>query len=76
MKDKRHWVMGLKDRLRKRHNVAVAEVDYQDIWNRGLVMVVTVSQHRSHCQEMLEAVERTASDFLGPQLAEASYEYW
>lgn len=75
LKDKRHWVMGLKERLRNRHNVAVAEIDYQDIWNRALIAAVTVSNHKSHCQEMLEAVERTASEFLGPMLADATYEY-
>ncbi len=75
LKDKRHWVMGLKERLRHRHNVAVAEIDYQDIWNRGLIAAVTVSQNRSHCQQMLEAVERSAADFLGPLLADVNYEY-
>jgi hypothetical protein len=75
LKEKRHWVLGLKERLRNRHNVAVAEIDYQDVWKRGLVTAVTVSQHRSHCQEMLQAVERTAAEFLGPLLVDVTYEY-
>jgi uncharacterized protein YlxP (DUF503 family) len=75
LKDKRHWVLGLKDRLRHRHNVAVAEIDFQDLWNRSLLAAVTVSNHRSHCQEMLEAAERTAADFLGPLLVEVHFEY-
>jgi uncharacterized protein YlxP (DUF503 family) len=76
LKDKRHWVMGLKERLRNRHNVAVAEIDYQDIWNRGLIAAVTVSNNRAHCQQMLEAAERTAADFLGPLLTEVNFEYF
>ncbi|MCX6610423.1 MAG: DUF503 domain-containing protein [Acidobacteria bacterium] len=75
LKDKRHWVTGLKERLRNRHNVAVAEIDFQDVWKRGMVAAVTVSNSRAHCEQMLEAVERTASDFLGPILADAVYEY-
>jgi uncharacterized protein YlxP (DUF503 family) len=31
LKDKRHWVTGLKDRLRAGHNVAVAEVEDQEL---------------------------------------------
>lgn len=75
LKDKRHWVLGLKERLRNRHNVAVAEIDFQDVWKRGLVSVVTVSNQRAHCQQMLEAAERTASQFLGSYLADATFEY-
>lgn len=75
LKDKRHYVNGLKDRLRNRHNVAVAEIDFQDVWKRGLVAAVTVSNSRAHCEQMLEAVERTAADFLGPLLVDAVYEY-
>jgi uncharacterized protein len=75
LKDKRHWVMGLKERLRNRHNVAVAEIDFQDVWKRGVVAAVTVSNSRAHCEQMLEAVERTAADFLGPLLADVNFDY-
>ena len=43
LKDKRHIVKGLKDRLRHKFNVAVAEIDYQDLWQRALIAAVTVS---------------------------------
>jgi len=76
LKDKRHWVRGLKDRLRSHHNVAVAEIDYQDVWKRGLVAAVTVSGNRANCEQMLLAVERSASDFLGPMLADCVFEYF
>jgi uncharacterized protein YlxP (DUF503 family) len=55
--------------------VAIAEIDFQDVWKRGLVTAVTVSNSRAHCEQMLEAVERTASDFLGPLLVDVVYEY-
>jgi uncharacterized protein YlxP (DUF503 family) len=76
LKDKRHYILGLKERLRNRHNVAVAEIDFQDVWKRGLVSAVTVSNSRAHCEQMLEAAERTAADFLGPLLVDVSYEYF
>jgi uncharacterized protein len=76
LKDKRHWVMGLKERVRNRHNVAVAEIDFQDVWKRGVVAAVTVSNSRAHCEQMLEAVERSAADFLGPLLVDVNYDYF
>ena len=43
LKDKRHVVKSLKDRLRHKFNVSVAEIDYQDLWQRALVAAVTVA---------------------------------
>ena len=34
LKDKRHYVKSLKDRLRAKFNVAVAEIGDQDVWQR------------------------------------------
>lgn len=76
LKDKRHWVLGVKERLRNRHNVAVAEIDFQDVWKRSVIAAVTVSNNRAHCEQMLEAVERSAADFLGPLLVEVVFDYY
>ena len=39
LKDKRQVVRKLKERLRARFNVAVAELDHQDLWQRATVGV-------------------------------------
>ena len=65
LKDKRHYVKSLKDRLRAKFNVAVAEIDYQDLWQRGLVAVVTVSGDQAHAEQVLENVERDAAALAG-----------
>ena len=75
LKDKRHVVRSLKDRLRAKFNVSVAEIDYQDLWQRGLLAVVTVSADHSHAELVLQTVEREAAELLGPQLAGAVVEW-
>ena len=75
LKDKRHFVKSLKDRLRGKFNVAVAEIDYQDLWQRGLIACVTVSPDQSHAEQVLQAVEREASSQLGPLLVSATVEW-
>ncbi|MEJ7608001.1 MAG: DUF503 domain-containing protein [Bryobacteraceae bacterium] len=42
LKEKRHVVKSLKDRLGHRFNVAVAEIDFQDLWQRSMIAAVTV----------------------------------
>jgi uncharacterized protein YlxP (DUF503 family) len=75
LKDKRHYVKGLKDRLRKRFNVAVAEIGYQDSWQRGLVAAVTVSPDQARAEQVLQLVEREAALLLGPLLVDATTEW-
>jgi uncharacterized protein YlxP (DUF503 family) len=75
LKDKRHYVKGLKDRLRKRFNVAVSEIGYHDSWQRGLVAAVTVSPDQARAEQILQLVEREAALVLGPLLVDATTEW-
>lgn len=71
LKDRRHWVRGLKDRLRASHNVSVAEIDGADLMNYAVVAAVTVSASRANAAKVLESAERLASSFLGSNLLSA-----
>ena len=75
LKDKRQVVKSLKDRLRTRLNVAVAEIDYQDLWQRGLLAAVTVSSDQSSAEAVLQSVENEASSVLGPMLVSVTVEW-
>ncbi|WP_432474255.1 DUF503 domain-containing protein [Amphritea sp. HPY] len=46
LKDKRREVRGLKDRVRSRFNASVAEVGYQDKWQRALLAVCLVGNDK------------------------------
>jgi uncharacterized protein YlxP (DUF503 family) len=55
LKDKRMVLRGIKDRLRK-FNVAVAEIDHHDLWQRAGIGVVTISTTNAHADQELAAV--------------------
>ncbi len=75
LKDKRHFVLGIKERLRRRFNVAVAETEDMELQNRSVVQAVTISGSRSHAERVLKAAEEVAVDFLGPYLVSAGVEW-
>jgi uncharacterized protein YlxP (DUF503 family) len=54
LKDKRTALRRIKDRLKKL-NVAVSEVDHQELWQRGGLAVVTVSTDQAHAESELRA---------------------
>ena len=75
LKDKRHVVESLKTRLRNKFNVAVAEIDYQDTWQRAAIAAVTVSSDHVFAEKVLQSVENEAAALLGGELAETSVEW-
>ncbi len=68
LKDKRQVLRSLKDKLRGQFNVAVAELEHQDTWQRSVVGVVTISNEEHHVEEMLQKVLSESDRILGPVL--------
>lgn len=76
LKDKRMVLRSVKDQIKK-FNVAVAEVEFHDLWQRAGLSVVTVSNDEKHADRELAAVvteierlepgliTRTEVEFLG-----------
>jgi hypothetical protein len=60
LKGKRHVLKGLKQRVRARFEVAVAEVDHQDMWQRATLAVAYVSHDSRHANEVVSK----ALDFI------------
>ena len=54
LKDKRMVLRRVKDRLKK-FNVAVSEIEHQDLWQRAALAVVTVSTDQAHADRELGA---------------------
>jgi uncharacterized protein len=75
LKEKRHTVESLKTRLRNKFNVSVAEIDYQDLWQRAAVAAVTVSSDHVHAEKVLRGAEEEAVALLGPEVTGATVEW-
>lgn len=74
LKDKRRVIRSLKDRLRKHHNVAVAEVAHQSSWQDATVVAVTVSSTAGHAESVIDAVGRESERILGRSLVDVEIE--
>ena len=56
LKDKRQVARSLSARIRNKFNVAVAEVEDQDLWQRLTLAVCCVSTDSAHANEMVSKV--------------------
>lgn len=75
LKEKRHVVKSLKDRLRDRFNVSVAEIDHLDSWHSSVIAVVTVANDRVRAEQVLQAAESFAAGILGGALTGSGKEW-
>ena len=57
LKDKRRVVKSLKDRIRGRFNVSVAETAYQDVWTRAQLSVVLVTTDGASADSVLDRLD-------------------
>jgi len=74
LKDKRQVLRSLKDRLRGRFNVAVAELDHQETLQHSLVGVVSISADARHLEASLEKVFNESERLLGRDLVGSAFE--
>lgn len=56
LKDKRHIIKSLLDRLKNKFNIAAAETGLMDSWNNSEIGVVCVSNESSHADGMMASV--------------------
>lgn len=62
LKDKRQALRSLLTRLKGHLNVAVAEVEHQDLWQRARVAVVSVNTDGTELDSTLAAATRMAEN--------------
>ena len=62
LKDKRRILSSLSERLRRQFNIAIAEVEYQDQWQRAQLAVVLVNTNwrmlQSSMSKLTEYIDR------------------
>ncbi len=54
LKDKRQVLLSLKDRLREKFNLSVAEVDGQDLWQKAVLGLACVANEGRYVNQVLD----------------------
>ena len=78
LKDRRHVVRSMKDKLRNSFNVSVAELDASELWNRATIGIVSISNSRDYLDGLMKNIERSAARIAnnhGAELADSFVEF-
>ena len=75
LKEKRAVLLKVRDRLRGRFNVAVAELDHQDVWQRATLGIVSISDSPKYLEGLFQQVLAETERILGDDVADHNIEY-
>lgn len=56
LKEKRHVIKSIIERIKTRFNASAAEVGYNDLWNRSIIGVAVVSNKKVLCESMISKI--------------------
>jgi uncharacterized protein YlxP (DUF503 family) len=73
--DKRQILRRLKDRLREHHNVSVAEVEHQDLWQRATVGVVGIASARVPLERTFASIQDEVERHTPGEVLSCDVEY-
>lgn len=76
LKEKRSVLQALRDRLRSRFNVAVAELDHRDVWQRATLGVTSVSSSQSSLESLFQHVLAESEKILGQEVADHTLDFF
>jgi uncharacterized protein YlxP (DUF503 family) len=76
LKEKRHVLKSLKDRLHNRFNVSAAETAHHDLWQRAELTVCVVSTDRTHADSVLRGADRLIEAAAGARIVDTSTSYF
>jgi uncharacterized protein YlxP (DUF503 family) len=68
LKDKRSVLSRIKNLIRKKFNVAVAELKYNDQWGRTLLGFITINSDSKIIHQTLGRVEELLEEQIGIQI--------
>jgi uncharacterized protein YlxP (DUF503 family) len=74
LKGKRHALKGLKERVRARFEVSVAEVDHHDLWQRATLALACVSHDSRHASEVVSKAMEFIEEHVEGRVIDTSVE--
>jgi uncharacterized protein len=74
LKGKRHALKGLKERVRARYEVSVAEVAHHDLWQRATIALACVSHDARHANEVVSKAIDFIEEHVEGQVIDSSVE--
>ncbi len=75
LKEKRHILRSLIDRVKAKFNASIAEVANNDLWQRGTIGVAMVANDRLLLQQMAQKIDEILADHSSVEIVDTYWDY-
>jgi uncharacterized protein YlxP (DUF503 family) len=76
LKEKRRLLSSLKERLQNKFNIAIAESDYQDLWQKAQLSIVSIGQNRVILESTFQHIESFIFLNYAVQISKMKIQYY
>ena len=56
LKEKRHYIRSIKDKLNSHFKISISEIDFQETWQRSKIGAVAIGADKAGVNEVLSAL--------------------
>jgi uncharacterized protein YlxP (DUF503 family) len=75
LKEKRMVLKSLKDKIRKKYNVSIAEIDYLDKWQRSKLGIVQVGNDYNFIEKNFDKIFNLIDTNFSIQILQHNFEF-
>jgi len=68
LKDKRRIIKSIKDKVKARFNVSIAEVNYHETWQRSSLAIAWVASDGSGIDRIIDALDKLIQSYCELQI--------
>ncbi len=76
LKEKRKTLNKIKDRLKKKFNVALAELDYQNKWQRSKIGLVTLNNQKNMIEKIFQRIMQEIEENIEGEILQSEINYF
>jgi uncharacterized protein YlxP (DUF503 family) len=76
LKEKRKTLNKIKDRLKKKFNVAFAELEYLNKWQRSKIGLVTLNTQKSMIEKIFQKIVREIEENIEGEILQTEIYYF
>lgn len=75
LKEKRKRLNKIRDRYKNRFNVALAELEYQDKWQRTKIGIVTINNQKKVVESLLNRIVLETDEIIDGDILDHQIQY-
>ncbi|MFQ6109474.1 MAG: DUF503 domain-containing protein [Candidatus Aminicenantales bacterium] len=76
LKEKRKRLNSIRDRFKKKYNVALAELAYQDKWQRTMIGMVTLNNQKKVVENVFSKIVGEAEEIIDGEILEYKIQFF